>query len=329
MPGEAAHASKKARVIAWGIGTIMAVAAATGAWFFIDSQEQVSCEELARNNALRAALDGRGSVSSCGELGEAIKRATMGASPGRHSEKQAQAMKDVLLAIKDATADKKLESDLQIPVSEALADYAADTRTMLASGNAEYVLRSGDSEGPWTDKEGVHVAVFHEDLLRVLRIVSDDPTAYANLRAAVTEQAAHELASVPDDPTSDELSAPPTTNSRVLAAFDAIAADVNRERDKSETNKWEADVYEKLTEVAAVPPTFRADATGYITATWRQELKEAGVKNTWTSLRDQGLALTETWAKARGLDTKTVTALRNQVTRSSQAGFNSTERDLK
>ncbi|NML53999.1 hypothetical protein HHL19_32600 [Streptomyces sp. R302] len=334
MAEQAASAPKKSRVVKSAIGATAVLAAAAGAWFVIDSQERrVSCDELAGSNEMRSALGAEGaSASTCEELGEAIKGATIGTAPGRHSEQQAQAMKNVLLALGDATQAKTVERGLHVPLSEALADYATDTRAMLASGRADYVRRSGRSEKPWKDADGVHFAIHDKSLLRVLRVVSEDPTAYATLRGAATRQAARELAAVPHDatdPNNADLTAPSTGNARALAAFDAIAADLGGTQGDDEGDKWAAEVFASLTHGADTsPPAFDGDPAGYVTATWIKRWEKAGATKPMAMLRNQGPELTEIWATARGLDPNTVAALRKRADRSSQTGFNDARRTL-
>lgn len=80
---------------------ISGLLAGLGAWLYVDFREEPdSCRQLARHERVSAAL-GTGNVhdSSCAELGLAIKQATTGQADGERSLAQAQAMKDVLVAI--------------------------------------------------------------------------------------------------------------------------------------------------------------------------------------------------------------------------------------
>ena len=77
---------------------------------------------------------------SCAALGEAIVKASAGDAPGRHTQAQAQALKDVLVALGSSKAELALDPALRVPLATALVHRSArDARRGSGQGRrADY-----------------------------------------------------------------------------------------------------------------------------------------------------------------------------------------------
>jgi hypothetical protein len=135
------------------------------------------------------------------------------------------------------------------------------------------------------------------DVVRVMRAVSDAPSAYAALRAAQTHECAIRLAGVPAKATGDRLRAPARDCASGLGFLDGIADDIP----EAERQAWQAGVLNSLTNDSTKPPNYRDDAVRHLTGTWRQGLVRGKPSETWF-LREQITDLVHTWALGRGMD---------------------------
>ncbi|PWE09668.1 hypothetical protein DD630_24995 [Streptomyces sp. BSE7F] len=262
----------------------MVLAGCAGAWFLFDSgDERVGCNSLLENERIHSALgDAYDSDMSCTRLGAEIKKATTGIQPGQHSLRQAQAMKDVILAVHDelGTADGRVDRQLSLPLARSLADYAADTETILGIGNADYVRRAVPDEPAWEDEHGVHMSVGNVWLLPVVRAVSEDPAAYVTLSKAATRQAAAGLTAVKPGTTGPGLALPSTRNARLLGTWSGVAADVRRDVGKEAAAKWDRAVFEGLTKNTVEPPSYAQDPVNHLVTSWQRELLTRGPTTT-------------------------------------------------
>src|SRR5690606_33876002 len=203
MPGTASPASPAFR--RWRPAAVTAavlccvLAGGAGAWaLFGPEGGDGGCAGLLRNERVRAALgEAHDSGLGCARLGAEIKKATTGPEQGRHSLRQAQAMKDVLVAVDEELQRPggRVSRRLFTPLAEALADYPADTEAILGVRSTEYAFKGPPAEPAWRDDEGVHMSVPRTALLRVVRVLSEEPAAYVALRQAATRRAAEGLRS--------------------------------------------------------------------------------------------------------------------------------------
>lgn len=314
--------ARRSRLVALtAVVTCVAAAGGVGAWLLLGSDgDSGSCEGLLQDKRIHEALDDNYRVGmSCSEFGAAISKATVGPVPGQHSLRQAQAMKDVLIAVEDnlESTGGRLDPILSEPLAESLADYAADTDVMLGIGNADYVSNSLPSKPSWEDSDGVHMAVPRASLLRTVRAVSEEPTAYVVLRMAATRHAAEGLAAVERDTTGAELTAPPTRNARTLGALDAVAADIRRDLGENRAPQWERDVFEGLTKKTPEPPSYSKDPVNHLVDSWRRTLLADGAENSSTALEEQSADMVDAWGKALRLDSKVQSSLRKDALDSS------------
>ncbi|WP_406146380.1 hypothetical protein [Streptomyces sp. NBC_01012] len=267
-----------------------------------------SCGVLQDDERVQKALgdDRYDAGMSCAELGAAVKAVTVGAEPGAHSLRQAQAMKDVLLAVADSLDETggRLDPELRLPLGEMLSGYRADLQQIMGLTPVDYVRHGPASKPAWEDDEGgVHVSVsWKPALLPVVRAVSEDPGAYAVIRDAMTGQAADGLAAMKPDSTGDMLSAPPARSSWALGSLDGVAADVVGDLERERGQEWQTAVLDALTPTGgggkgAAVPVFSRDAEGYLVARWRRHLAAEGTK----SLEAQGASMFGDWCDAVGV----------------------------
>ncbi|MFI6704036.1 hypothetical protein ACIBJC_34740 [Streptomyces sp. NPDC050509] len=292
----------------------MAAVGALGAWLLLGTGESSTpCAGLLADRRVQEAL-GKGSRPgmSCADLGEAIRMATVADSSGRHTSGQALAMRRVLPALAEDVerrADRTLDPGLRAPVAHALADYAGDVHALLGAGDAEYGRNGASSAGPWGSDDGYHMAVPRNELLHVVRAVSDDPLAYVAVRDAQTLRASAALADVTEGARGFGLSAPVSSSARVLATLDAVAADVLRSRDSEEAKDWRSTVVAKLEDGPVQPASYADDPVRHLVGTWRSALRSAKGEDAFPALREQGVRLVEIWSVARKTDDKTLNGL--------------------
>lgn len=301
-------------VKAWaGAGICLALLGAFGTWFLLGHETSPPCNGLAENESVRKSVGAAVHPGiSCAALGEAIVKATAGSPPGRHTQAQAQAMKDVVFALGWVQSQEiEIDPALRVPLATALADYAPDVHEMLAGLDNEYIVNAGDNKSPWEADGTYHLSVWNNVLTKTLRAVAVDPQAYALLRMAETHTAAAQLAAVPADATGVDLSLQPTKNARALGVLDGIA-ETARGKDAGPARTWDTAVHEGLLD----EETHRADPStpvGRLTATWLQELKNTPEPARAERLRSQGLDMARTWAQTRGMAEPTRTDLLAEV----------------
>ncbi|WP_199825501.1 hypothetical protein VM636_03350 [Streptomyces sp. SCSIO 75703] len=311
---EASSSTLRRSWVVWVVFVVVCLAGVggIGAWWFGGSRgDSRDCRELVRDGRVRDALGDDASGMSCAEFGAAVKRATVGAVPGEHSPEQAQAMKDVLVAV-DRQIERgggRLEPALRVPLAEALADYAADTEAILGIGTADYVRNAPPTRPAWEDADGVHMAVPRDALLRAVRALSEDASGYVALRMAATRHAAEGLAVVGTGATGAELTAPTVRNARTLGALDAVAADVR----KKEGGRWVRDVFEGLTGKASPPPAYAEEPVDHLVVSWRRSLLSRGVEESPAALEEQSADMADVWGKAVGVDEEARGVLRGDA----------------
>ncbi|MFB8777527.1 hypothetical protein [Streptomyces broussonetiae] len=281
--------------------------AGLGTWSYLGSRDGKDvCGELSRHERIRAALgSAHRSDMSCAELGSAIRQATIGNGSGNgdHSLAQAQAMKDVLVAVDDIAGEpgETIEDELAEPVSTALGGYSVDLYEILSPGGLEYTRHAIPSEKAWEDDTGVHMSVSVPALLRVMTALSADPDAYADLRTAVARQAAEQFPATPRDKTEKSLSPYPTVTSWVIGSMNAVA-EAARERHADEnTAQWDAGAFAGLSKASGNRPAFEDDPAGYITSSWRGTLPSSTPDDLLGLLQAQSIEMTQSWSEA--LDT--------------------------
>ncbi|MFJ8000469.1 hypothetical protein ACIQ7D_25600 [Streptomyces sp. NPDC096310] len=333
MPEQPPRCMRRLRTTGLVIAVALAAVGGLGAWQLLGSGESpTACDGLLADQRVQEVLGEESrSGMSCAGLGEAIRKTTVADASGRHTSGQALAMRTVLSALaKDVErrGDHTIDPALRGPVADALADYAGDVRALLGTGDAVYVKNGAPSAGAWQEKDGYHMAVPRDSLLRIARAVSEDPLAYVAVRDAQTLRASEALSDVAEDARGVDLSAPASISARVLATLDAVAADVLRGRDGEDAEDWRSTVVAKLEDGPVQPPSYTDDPVRHLVGTWRSTVRSAKTEEAFPALRDQGIRLVEIWSVARKTDDGTLDGLVRTCRASADAAYNAAFRSL-
>ncbi|MFB7917789.1 hypothetical protein [Streptomyces sp. NPDC056061] len=297
-----AHRPRSRRPLYAVTAALLAMALAVGAWFLLGRERPADCDALVKDDRVESALGSHHSADmSCADLGAAVKAATIGGKAAPHTRTQADSMKKILLAVNDSLVhgDRTLAADLRLPLAESLADYAQDTQEILDGTNSEYTRWASPESVAWQDETGYHFSVLRGELVRVLRGASEEPAAYAILRDAQTRWGAAQLGSLTEKATGDALEGAAVTNSAALGGYDAIAADVVRDKESSAAAQWMDAVYAALRSPGATSSAApRSALSDRITGKWRASLASVPAAKRADHLREQGTAMFAAWAEA-------------------------------
>ncbi|MFK8907184.1 hypothetical protein [Streptomyces sp. YS-3] len=148
--------------------------------------------------------------------------------PG-HSPAEARVMDAIIKNLNQGTGTT-VPADLRDPVAKALAEYTPDTHEILGGSGGGYVDHLAD--GSWTDADGMaHLATPPGKLVQVMRGLSEDPAAYADLNKAELRHIDEQLHLVPQGATGYDRSVPLSHAGSVLGTYTAIREDLfNDER---------------------------------------------------------------------------------------------------
>ncbi|MDJ0384560.1 hypothetical protein [Streptomyces sp. G-G2] len=301
-------------------GVCLALLGGIAAWHLAGRETAAPCNGLSEDTRVRQSVGaGLQPGMNCAAVGKAIVQATSGSAPGRHTQAQAQAMKDVLFALGSGSEHSKeldLDPGLRVPLATALADFAPDLHEMLAGLDSQYAFKAGHDILPWESGGTYHLSVHNNVFRTTLRAVAEDLKALALLRMAETRTAAQRLAAVPADATGTSFSLPPTANARALGILDGIADAVTHDEDPQQAQKWRRVFLDRILSERATPHSYQDDPAGYLTVTWLQELVNAPEANRPEHLRSQGVDMARAWTQARNTDESTRQELPAQVERS-------------
>ncbi|MEU6238379.1 hypothetical protein [Kitasatospora sp. NPDC047058] len=289
------------RTAAAAIALVVAAAAGAAFWWLTGRDDpDRDCAGLRGDDRIRTVLGAAWrSDLPCGELADGLHHATVGDRPGSHTLEQARALRSVLSAVA-SRADHRVHPEVRRPLANALADYAADTHAVLTGINNLYTAHDGPGADAWQDDNGVHVAVEKSQLTSVLRGLSDDPAAYATLRAADLHQGALGLAAIGADPSGPEIEDPLARAAAPAGVFDGIADDVLRDRDGKARTAWQDAVLSGLAAPVTAVPAFATDPAGYLTQSWLRQV--AAAPDRFTRLHDQAADLLSLWGDATRRD---------------------------
>ncbi|MFG3228766.1 hypothetical protein ACGF07_28865 [Kitasatospora sp. NPDC048194] len=293
----AARASRRAVLVALALA--VAAAAGLGLWWALGRDDpDRDCAGLRTDDRIRQVLGAAWrSDLPCTALGDELRRATTGERPGVHSLAQARAMRAVVLALADGR-DHHVHPDLRRPLAEALADYAADTHAVLALVDDTYNAHSERQSDAWEDGQGVHFSVQPRELVRAVRGLSDDPTAYALLRAADLRRSAAGFAAVEAPPSDAALEDVVRRAAAPAGAYDAVADDVLRERGADSQRPWRSAALDRFRADGPDPaPAYSADPAGHLTAAClaRTDPNDA---SGFVQLQGQTVCLLNQWSAA-------------------------------
>ncbi|MHC5903159.1 hypothetical protein ACVNF4_04485 [Streptomyces sp. S6] len=320
-----ARPARRSRLLAVTVVALCALGVGAGACRLLaEPGGKGGCEALLDDKRVQRALGGGSPEgTNCAELGAAVRKATVGAGPGRHSVTQARAMRDVLMAVDDTlrSPSNHLDPALRLPFAESLADYSADTQMILGITTGDYVRRAFSSEPAWEDENGVHMSLPTATVERVLRELSQDAAAYVALRTATAREGARELNAVRRDPTGAEPASPMARNARVLGFLDAVA-------EKRQDDTWTEAVFRGLAAGPATPPAYGENPVDHIVVSWQGVLR-TGAADPLSALQRQSADMTDIWAKALGIDEKEREGLRRKAFNSSASSRISGLRELK
>ncbi|MFD5506911.1 hypothetical protein ACFWIB_03930 [Streptomyces sp. NPDC127051] len=277
------------------------------AWLGFGRDTAAPCNGLAEDEHVRTSVGaGVQAGMNCAALGRALVKATAASEPGKHSQAQARAVKDVLYSPGlGYTENLRIDPALRVPLATVLADYAGDFHEMLAGLDSQYVIKGDPDDDPWESSGTYHLAVGHLVFRNVVRAVSRDPQAYAILRLAETRYAAQLLAAVPGDATGAAFSLPPTENARTLGILDGLTDRYARDQ------AWRTAVLDHLVHAPADP----------LTAAWVHGLKDTPQDGLTDRLRAQGIDMARPWIQARITDEPTRQVLLAEVETSALSGF--------
>ncbi|MFD0277747.1 hypothetical protein ACFVHB_28070 [Kitasatospora sp. NPDC127111] len=289
-----------ARTAAAAIALVVAAAVGAGLWWALGRDDpDRDCAGLRGDERVRTVLGATWrSDLSCGELADGLRRATAGDRPGSHTPEQARALRRVLLAVA-GRPDHRVHPQVRGPLAAALADYAADTHAVLTGVNDAYLAHDAPDADVWQDGQGVHVAVPKSDLIDVLRGLSEDPAAYAVLRAADLRQGAAGLGAVGPDPAEAVITDPLVRAAASAGVFDGIADDVLRGRGDEARTDWRDAALRGLAP-SGERPAFAADPAGHLAQGWLRQV--AGAPDRFERLHDEAAALLALWTEASGQD---------------------------
>ncbi|MFJ9683877.1 hypothetical protein ACIRP2_38640 [Streptomyces sp. NPDC101194] len=292
--------SKRLRTTGIVVGAVLAAAAAGTAVRLAvgtdSSGDRAGCGGILADKLTKQALGGTyRSDLSCPELGGAVVKATVGGG-GVHTLLQASAMKNVLLAV-DNDIEKRgtpyVDPGLRAPLAEALAQYTDVNVVLSDPTDSVYLDKSLPHSAPWKKKDGYHLSVAPESLVRVLRAVSDDPEAYATVRGAQTRWEAERLAGLSAGAEPVQLS----VGARALGKLDGVAADVRRGLSKGEAEAWNATMSERLAAGASPVPDAKADLASHLERGWRQGLAAVPVAERASAVEQQCARMLNLWAE--------------------------------
>ncbi|MFD9566241.1 hypothetical protein [Streptomyces sp. NPDC059994] len=108
-----------------------------------------------------------------------------------HTEAQARVMNGIIGTLDQGTSTE-VHKNMQAAVAKALAEYTPDTHQILGNAGGGYIR--GMNDGFWVDDKGMaHLATTPDRLVHVMRGLSEDPAAYADLSKTELRYLDHEL----------------------------------------------------------------------------------------------------------------------------------------
>ncbi|MEV4501335.1 hypothetical protein [Streptomyces klenkii] len=212
---------------------------------------------LKDRNWPKIALNGPGALLSQDDpaarigLGAALEAAATGEVPGTkhalggHTEAEARVMHDTLRTLNEGGKGDKLPANLRAPLGNMLTDYTSDTHEILSRTNENYKKLGGEG-GVWKDGNSVRMAVHKDDLVRIMRSVAEDPTAYASMYNAERQYAADTLARVPFNGNADDRAAVIEAASSAYGFYDGVSSDVVFDK-RDKAIQWARDVSHAVT----------------------------------------------------------------------------------
>ncbi|MFE9479311.1 hypothetical protein ACFYNM_12000 [Streptomyces spororaveus] len=306
------------------LGLCLALLGGVGAWLLLGRDTAEPCNGLAGDERVQKAVGAAVHPgTSCAVVAQAIVKASAGDATGRHTQAQAQALKDVLVSLGSGDPAKlTLDPALRVPLATALADYAPDLHAMLGGiGITDFLAKAAPQAPPWQSDGTHHLTVLPDTLRSAVRAVAQDPGAYALLRIAETRTTAQRLAAVPADATGYALTVPPAESARALGILDGIADAVTHGKDEEQARVWRGAVLDRLLNGQDSPKSNQDPRAAQLSAVWLQNLKNAPEGERFDRLRTQGVDMTRTWAQDRKMDEQTQQGVLAKAERSALSAY--------
>ncbi|MGW0734447.1 hypothetical protein [Streptomyces sp. NPDC002851] len=293
------------RVAVLTVGIAVLTAGGIGTWVWVNSDDDtVTCADISADKGIEKALGG-GQLDGldCSALAERLKDAAAGDKPGQHSMEQAQSMREIISSISRQLRERNsltIESSLRTPLAQLLADYTFDTHEILRGLDADYVLHLSD-EKPWKDLSGqVRMTVADDELVPLMRAVSEEPSAYAEMRSAEGRHAAQKLSDIHKDGKTPSLRNSSLGNSLALGSYDGIASHVTSSLEQADAENWRKRVRNAMASSSETEvPEYKANPVGHIVSNWKKELGDTNQELS-NLFRNQSLTMLRSWAEAQG-----------------------------
>lgn len=275
-------------------------------------------------------------------LGNVLEAATTGAQPGRehttydgHTAGQARIMQETIERLDKDDHGDEIPKNMQKPLARALSDYTEDTHNIIAGGHGGYGTTEAGVEGAWHNKgeDKYHIGPPEASVIRVLRGVSEDPQAYAQVYESERFYAAEQMGRASADPgtAGANWQTPARDAGNVLGAYNAIGGDaVLDERDGKK--QWADDTAKYIYHGTGIPltaiPVVGDTAQRMVdqgTYDWSKDVKaaadaQAAHENSHKEARgiDGTNDLIDRWAVERGqdMDSNSIRGLKQEAEQS-------------
>jgi hypothetical protein len=180
-----------------------------------------------------------------------------------HEPDQTRVMDGILKELDQGTSTE-VPKNLQLPISQALGEYAPDTHEILGGLDGDYAENMKD--GYFSDAKDpgrAHLSTSPDSLVHVMRGLSDDPDAYGTLHKAESRYINAELDKLPKDSSGYAQSNPLAKSGAALGTFTAIREDVLNDgrMDAYSQADWKAKVAYHIIGGALTPVYFTAGGT--------------------------------------------------------------------
>ncbi|OAR24417.1 hypothetical protein A8W25_18585 [Streptomyces sp. ERV7] len=236
-----------------------------------------------------------------------------------HTEAQARVMNGILGTLDQGTSTE-VHKNMQAAVAKALAEYTPDTHQILGNAGGGYIR--GMNDGFWVDDQGMaHLATSPDKLVHVMRGLSEDPAAYADLSKTELRYLDQELSRLPKGAGPLDQNDLIAKSGNALGTYTAIREDVLNDGrvNAYSAADWKAKVAYHIIGGVVTPMTIPTTAGGSIVVgdamqrgvdtlawMWGNELKagadaeaNAKISDTFLNADTQMRTVVNTWGEDR------------------------------
>ncbi|MFI1103192.1 hypothetical protein [Streptomyces melanogenes] len=236
-----------------------------------------------------------------------------------HTEAQARVMNGIIGTLDQGTSTE-VHKNMQAAVAKALAEYTPDTHQILGNAGGGYIR--GMHDGFWVDDKGMaHLATSPDKLVHVMRGLSEDPGAYADLSKTELRYLDQELSRLPQGAGPLDQNDLIAKSGNALGTYTAIREDVlNDGRINAYSSAdWKAKVAYHVIGGIVTPMTIPTTAGGSIVVgdamqrgvdtlawMWGNEMKagadaeaNAKISDTFLNADTQMRTVVNTWGEDR------------------------------